>query len=249
MKPNRILGGSGYVVLPSFVNCHSHTASILFRSQTDDHVAKTALLDVAFRLEKDIRDDEWELLATLGLADMIFAGNTTINDIWYAPERLAPLVEQAGLRAQIAHKLFDVKFEHLRDGDYTHYPEIGEARLAHGVAFATEWNGAADGRITTRIGTHATDTCSAELLKIAKAEATRLGLGLHIHCAQSSAEVDAIRTQHGCGPVTYLYRIGFLGSDTVLAHLVFASDAELDLVARADAPYAHASHVWELTND
>lgn len=243
-QPKRLLGGSRFVALPGFVNCHSHTASVLFRSQTDDHVAKTALLDVAFRLEKDISDDEWEMLAGLGLADMMLAGITTINDIWYAPEKLASLVAQAGLRAQIAHKVFDVKLENLRDGDYTHYPEIGEARLAHGLEFAAQWNGAADGRITTRIGTHATDTCSEDLLKLARAEATKRGFGLHIHCAQSSAEVDAIRAAHGCGPVTYLDRIGFLGPDTILAHLVFASDAELDLVGRADALYAHASTIY-----
>ena len=243
-EPKRQHGGSGFVALPGLVNCHSHTASVLFRSQTDDHVAKTALLDVAFRLEKDISDDEWGLLATLGVADMMLAGITTINDIWYAPEKLAPVVAQAGLRAQIAHKVFDVKLENLRNGDYTHYPAIGEARLAHGLDFSAAWHGAANVRITTRIGTHATDTCSEDLLKLARAEATRRGLGLHIHCAQSSAEVDAIRASHGCGPVTYLDRIGFLGQDTVLAHLVFASDAELDLVARADAPYAHASTIY-----
>lgn len=243
-QARRVLGGSGFVALPGFVNCHSHTASVLFRSQTDDHVAKTALLDVAFRLEKDISDDEWEMLAGLGLADMMLAGITTINDIWYAPERLAPLVAKAGLRAQIAHKVFDVKLENLRIGDYTHYPLIGEARLSRGIDFALRWQGAESGRITTRIGTHATDTCSEDLLKTARKEATQLGLGLHIHCAQSSAEVDAIRAAHGCGPVTYLDRIGFLGRDAVLAHLVFASDAELDLVAKADAPYAHASTIY-----
>lgn len=243
-QARRAIGGSGFAAVPGFVNCHSHTASVLFRSQTDDHVAKTALLDVAFRLEKDISDAEWELLAGLGTADMIRAGITTINDIWYAPERLAPIVERAGLRAQIAHKVFDVKLENLREGDYTHYPAIGEARLARGIDFAQRWNGRANGRITTRIGTHATDTCSQELLSVARQEATRLGLGLHIHCAQSSAEIDEIRAKHGCGPVAYLDRIGFLGPDTVLAHLVFASDAELETVARAKAPYAHASTIY-----
>ena len=237
-------GGGGVIAVPGFVNCHSHTASVIFRSQTDDHVAKTALLDVAFRLEKDISEEEWALCAALGTADMVRAGFTTINDIWYAAHRLADLVEQVGLRAQLAYKVFDVKLENLRDGDYTHYPAIGEKRLADGIAFAQHWNGKADGRITTRLGTHATDTCSQELLQFARHEATRLGLGLHIHCAQSTAEIDEIRARHGCGPVAYLDRIGFLAADTVLAHLVFASDAELERVAHAQAPYAHAATIY-----
>ena len=243
-NPKSHIGGSGFAALPGFVNSHCHTASLIFRSQTDDHVAKTALLDVAFRLEKDITEEEWDILAGAGVAEMVLAGFTTINDIWYAPDNLAEHVKQSGLRAQIAHKIFDVKLENLRNGDYTHYTSIGESRLKEGIAFAERWNGSADGRITTRIGTHATDTCSEDLLKIASQEARRLGYGLHIHCAQSSAEVDEIRTRHGCGPVTYLERIGFLGPDTILAHLVFASDHELDLVAQSKAPYAHASTIY-----
>ena len=63
--PARTLDGAGRAVLPGFVNCHSHAASLVFRSQTDDHAAKAALLEVAFRMEKDISEDEWALLLSL----------------------------------------------------------------------------------------------------------------------------------------------------------------------------------------
>jgi hypothetical protein len=137
--------------------------------------------------------------------------STTINDIWYAPHRLAETVEACGLRAQIAHKVFDVRLHELWRGDYTHHPDIGKERLRDGVAFAERWHGAADGRITARIGTHATDTCSAELLRTARAEANRLGIGMHIHAAQSVAEVEQIKAAHGCGPVEFLRDVGMLG--------------------------------------
>ena len=34
--PQRTLAGGGKAVMPGFVNCHSHTGSIIFRSQSDD---------------------------------------------------------------------------------------------------------------------------------------------------------------------------------------------------------------------
>lgn len=242
--PKRRLGGAGKAVLPGFVNCHCHTASVVFRSQTDDHAAKAALLGVAFRMEKDIGAEEWALLGEVGCADMLRAGITTLNDIWYAPEGLAATVESCGLRAQIAAKIFDVRLEELHRDDYARYPAEGERRLREGVDFAARWHGRANGRIEARIGTHATDTCGPDLLRAARAEASRLGVGLHAHAAQSLAETDHVRAVHGCGPLEYLRDLGLLAEDVVLAHLSFAREADLDAVAETGARYAHCPTIY-----
>ncbi len=243
-QPKNTLGGPGKIVLPGFVNCHSHAASLIFRSQTDDHAAKAALLDVAFRMEKDVTEADWSLLGALGCADMLLSGITTINDIWYSPETLVESVLQSGLRAQVANKVFDVKLEELRNGDYTHHQAIGEKRLRHGIEFVETWHGAAEGRITGRIGTHATDTCSSALLKEARFEATRLGVGMHIHAAQSASETEHIKAAYGCGPVEYLRDVGMLAPDVVLAHLVFAEEADFDAIVSCNANYAHCPTIY-----
>lgn len=240
----RTIGGDTMAALPGFVNAHSHTASIVFRSQTDEHPPGFSLVDVAFRLEKDISDADWAILAEVGTADMLSAGVTTLNDIWYAPWHLADCVQRAGLRAQIAHKVFDVRLEALRDNDYTHHAAIGEARLRDGVDFAERWHGAADGRITARIGTHATDTCAPELIRTARQEATRLGIGMHIHTAQSPNEVAQIRATHGSGPLEYLRDIGMLAPDVVVAHLSLATDGDLAAVRETGAGYAHCPTIY-----
>ena len=74
-----VIDGAGKAVLPGFVNCHSHAASLVFRSQSDDGAGGAALYTVAFRMEKEIGADEWADLARLGCADMLRAGITTIN--------------------------------------------------------------------------------------------------------------------------------------------------------------------------
>ncbi|WP_426959074.1 amidohydrolase family protein [Muricoccus radiodurans] len=243
-KPARTIARRGSAVLPGFVNAHCHTASIVFRSQTDDGTGGVGLAGIAFRMEKDISDEEWRVLAEAGCADMLRSGVTTINDIWYAPWHLADSVSRSGLRAQIAHKVFDVRLEELHRGDYTRHAHIGEARLKDGVAFAERWNGAAEGRITARIGTHATDTCSASLHREARAEATRLGIGMHIHTAQTVKEVAVIQQEQGCGPLEYLRDIGMLAPDVVCAHLSYASDADLDAMAETGARYAHCPTIY-----
>jgi 5-methylthioadenosine/S-adenosylhomocysteine deaminase len=116
--------------------------------------------------------------------------------------------------------------------------------LREGAAFAERWQHAAGGRITTRIGTHAIDTCDVSLLQAARAEATRLGIGMHIHAAQSMGEVEHILQAHRCGPLEYLRDTGVLAGDMVLAHLAFATDADLDAVKETGARYAHCPTIY-----
>lgn len=243
-QPARLLARRNSAVLPGFVNCHTHTASVVFRSQTDDFSRGVGLASIAFRMEKDITEDQWRLLGRIGCADMLCAGVTTINDIWYSPWSLAETVAACGLRAQIAYKVFDVHLEELYRGDYTRDPARGEARLRDGVDFVARWHGAADGRITGRIGTHASDTCSADLHRTARAEATRLKVGMHIHAAQSAGEVAQIRAEHGRGALEYLRDVGLLAPDVVLAHLTFATDADLAAVRQSGARYAHCPTIY-----
>jgi cytosine/adenosine deaminase-related metal-dependent hydrolase len=45
--------------------------------------------------------------------------------------------------------------------------------------------------------------------------------------------VEASHRRHGCGPVEHLGRLGLLGGDLLAAHCLYATDGELDLLARS----------------
>ena len=243
-QPKKTLSGKGKAVMPGFVNCHSHAASALFRSQSDDGVGGQALYSVAFRSEKHISTEQWRDLALLGVADMIRSGITTINDIWYEPEGLAEAAEAAGLRAQIALKLFDVKLEELYANRYERVATEGEERLRRGVDFVEKYAASKSGLVTGRIGPHATDTCSPELHIEACAEAGRLGVGLHTHVAQSKQEVEYCQSTYNKGPAEFLADLDVLSHRSILAHLTFASDIDLDLITQSKARYAHCPTIY-----
>ncbi len=78
----REISGCGKAVLPGFVNCQSHTASILFRSHSDNDIGGRALYEEAFWGEKHITPEPWRDLAFVGTLDLIKSGVTNINDIW-----------------------------------------------------------------------------------------------------------------------------------------------------------------------
>jgi 5-methylthioadenosine/S-adenosylhomocysteine deaminase len=243
-KAMRKISARGHAVMPGFVNAHCHAASIVFRSQTDDPPGGITLYTIGFRGEPQITGAEWHDLAHVGAVDMVKAGITTINDIYFEPDGLAAAVEATGLRAQLCDEIFDVKKENLASGDYTRYADIGASRLRRSVDFSSRWHGKANGRITTRLGPHAVDTCAPEFHREIAAEARRMGVGLHIHAAQSAREVEVIKSMYGRTPLEHLGALEVMGPDTVLAHLTFASHADLDCVRNAGARYAHCPTIY-----
>jgi len=88
------------------------------------------------------------------------------------------------------------------------------------------------------------DTCAPELHREIAAEARRLGVGLHIHAAQSAREVEVVTSMYGRSSLEHLAALGVLGPNTVLAHLTFASPADLDCVRDAGARYAHCPTIY-----
>jgi len=240
----RTIRARGHAILPGFVNVHCHTASIVFRSQTDDPPGGIMLYSIGFRGEQELTSEEWHDLAHVGAIDMVKAGITTINDIYYEPDGLATAIEAIGLRAQLCDEIFDVAKENLIDGDYTRYPERGAAKLKRSLDFTQRWHGKADGRITTRLGPHAVDTCAPEFLREIASEARRLGIGIHVHAAQSARETEAVKQMYGCSSLEHLAALGVMGPDTVLAHLTFAGSADLDAVRATGAKYAHCPTIY-----
>jgi len=77
--------------------------------------------------------------------------------------------------------------------------------------------------------------CTDELLRAAKALADRHGVGLTLHQANRPGSLTFYRETHDTRPVLYLDRLGVLGPNVLLAHVVDVDDAEIDAIARTDA--------------
>ena len=111
-------------------------------------------------------------------------------------------------------------------------PFTGEKEFKAGIDFVSAWQGRHP-LVNPMLAPHASDTVSTEWLKELRAEATRQGVGLHLHLAQSTREQAYIREQHGMGCVEYLEDIGFLGPDVLAAHCKHIDDQELDILAKS----------------
>ena len=215
----------GCVLLPGLVNVHTHTPMWLFRGLTEDVPRGEWLAGHLRPLEARVGPRELRAGALAGCLEMLLSGVTTIADRYSDMGEVAGAIEASGLRAVVAHSLYDE----------------GSERGLHDTESLLERFGADPerSRVWAGIGPHATDTCGPALLRQVAALAERSGARVFIHLAQSEAEVAAARARGHDGCAAYLDALGLLGPTVVVAHGTYLRDDEADLVGRRRTAVAH----------
>lgn len=226
-----------HAVIPGLVNAHTHVVGNMFRGLLEDRV--DAFYGFALPTERFLDAEASYVLSRVGIAELQLAGCTVINDMFHFPAETLRAAEEAGIRAQVANKVYDTDLTAIGRGERSTDPSRGVRKFEDNVALYDEWNGKGDGRLQVRFGAHAADTCSPELLAVVREEAARRGAGIHTHVAQSVVERDYIADTYHCGSVEFLERNGILGERTVAAHLIFADRFALDLLSRTRTGVAH----------
>ena len=104
--------------------------------------------------------------------------------------------------------------------------------LDEGAQLASDWHKQADERITVMLGPHAPYTCSPEFLTQVGKAAEQLGIGVHIHLAETKGEFDDIMSSYGKTPVGLVYETGLLERPVVAAHCVHLTSDDLDILKK-----------------
>lgn len=251
------IGGARTLVLPGFVNLHSHCVNgPLFRGVVDDAGASdgasggiySVLMPVGDLAARELSREAYGDLVALGMLEALKGGSTTLLDMW-RPEQdvFFDVARRLGVRAYAAPYLFSTRTLSLGpDGRplYRASDEAGDGGLERVLEMHRRFDGDADGRIRVVLGPHGTDSCGPDLLRAVRAAADRLGCRVTIHLAQSDLEEREIRARYGKSPVEYLRDVGLLGPDLVAAHCVYASDADLDILRDTGTHVASCARVY-----
>ncbi len=223
---DEVIDARGMVVMPGLINCHTHGAMTLLRGYADDLPLMQWLEQKIWPLESRLENEDVYWGSMLCMLEMIQSGTTTFADMYFAMDKVAEAVEQSGLRALLARGLIGVQ-------------PNGQAALAEGVALVRDWHGAAEGRITCMLGPHAPYTCPPEYLKQVCAKAEKLGVGLHIHVAETEGEVQRAVSQWGKTPVAHLADLGVFDLPVLAAHCVHVTAEDIQILRQHGVAVAH----------
>lgn len=165
---------------------------------------------------------------TLSIAEMIKSGTTSFVDMYDHMDEVARAVELSGMRACLTRGMIGFGPD-----------EVLKNKLAEGKAFAQNWHGQAEGRITTMMAPHAPYTCPPDFIRAIVDIAHELNLPIHTHMSESAAEVEQNVRDYGTRPPRHLYELGVFSRPTMVAHAVHLTDEEIALLAEYDVRVSH----------
>jgi 5-methylthioadenosine/S-adenosylhomocysteine deaminase len=115
------------------------------------------------------------------------------------------------------------------------------------VKLVKEWEGKGNGRITTVLAPLAPDMTTAETYLRCTEAASKLGKPITTHIAQSTQEVRQVKKLYKKTSVEHLRDLGVLGTNTSGAHLIFATDSDIEILQRTATKILHCPRSYLLS--
>ncbi|QUL52840.1 amidohydrolase [Paenibacillus tritici] len=224
----RVVDGSRLLFMPGLVNTHGHTAMSLLRGYGDDMVLQTWLQEKMWPMEAKFTGDDVYWGTSLSVLEMLKGGTTTFLDMYDHMDRVAEVTGQSGIRAVLMRGVIGLCPE-----------EEQKSKLAEAIAFARDWHGKADGRITTMLSPHAPYTCPPEFFVKFVEAAHDLDLPMHTHMSETRHEVEQNVADYGLRPVAHLEKLGMFTRPSLIAHGVHLNDEEIGILARHHVGVSH----------
>jgi 5-methylthioadenosine/S-adenosylhomocysteine deaminase len=231
------LDATNCLVMPGFINNHSHIAMTLLRGVAEDLPLFDWLRDKIWPIEAKLKPWQIEIGAALGAVEALLGGTTTVNTNYiYDPEGSeVSALKAIGMRGVVSHGIFDW---------------TAEKGLKATEDLCANFHGADSGRIRIATSPHSAYSCSPDLLR--EIEALRKKLNQKygkkyrvlstVHVAESKAEAGEIKSKYHVstrnGVASYLYSLGFLNRDTVCAHCVHLEDRDYVAFRKTNASIA-----------
>jgi len=209
------------LIMPGFVNCHTHAAMTCFRGIADDLELMDWLNNYIFPAEaKNVNKDLAYWGSLLANAEMIKSGTTTFCDMYIFEDETARAAKHAGMRCLIGEVLFDFPSPNFKT------PEEG---LAYTRMLIEKWQN--DPLINIIVEPHALYTCAPALLTAAKKLADNYHVPLGFHLLENTAEKKQLEEKFGKSAVSFLKDIGYLNERLLAFHCVCLSEEDIKLFA------------------
>ena len=224
-QPKTIIDGTGMVAIPGLINCHTHLATAVLRSLTDDLSAPDALEAL---LQKEAKMDSRcaKASALLSIAECLRFGVTSVSDLYYYPNATAEAVAESGIKANLGFSTYRF-IDQSEDFDFETDEQCQEL-----VKVVDKWNGYDNGRIRMDAGIYAEYTSNYQLWEALAAYAAEKGIGMQLHLAETPSEVDSCQDRTGMGPGELLYCHRLFAVPTTAAGCAYLDEEERKLLGK-----------------
>jgi 5-methylthioadenosine/S-adenosylhomocysteine deaminase len=227
-----VIHGKNQVLMPGFVNCHTHVPMTLLRGYGGGCDLQTWLHDYIFPAEARLDDRAVAAGTALGLAEMIANGVTCIADMYAHTEVIAQQVADAGLSANLS--CGGVFFGAPQD-----FSPAACADCANQRRLTEQWHRANGGQILVDASIHGEYTSCAPLWRWMADYAREHGLRMHVHISETQQEHAQCLQRHGKTPVQILDQYGVWNNGGLAAHCVYTTPEDWAILAAKGVSAVH----------
>ena len=226
-EAKRRIDARGKLVMPGFVNAHTHAAMAAFRGACED--VRDRVTRYLLPMELALVKPELVYWSTLYcLAEMARSGTTTFADMYYFEDEVAEATVRAGMRALLGETVLGQEAPDAPEP----YGGFDKA-----LGFIEKWKG--HGLVTPCFAPHTPYMVDrANLGRIAR-EAARLDVDVMMHVAEMESEHKRFSESEG-SVLRYLDTIEDLLSPRLLAaHMLYVSEEDIALAKKRKIRVAH----------
>ncbi|MDD6159556.1 MAG: amidohydrolase [Oscillospiraceae bacterium] len=229
---DRVIDCTGKVMMPGFVNAHTHVPMTLMRGYGGGHDLQTWLHRYIFPAEAKLDDRAVAAGTALGLAEMIASGVTCIADMYAHTDAIAREVLNSGISANLSC-----------GGVYFGAPEDFSPDTCSDCknqAHITElWHGEGNGQLLVDASIHAEYTSCVPLWEWMADFARTHGQRMHVHVSETRSEHEECLARHGMTPIRVLDRCGVWDNGGIAAHCVYTDGEDWAIMSEKDVFAVH----------
>jgi 5-methylthioadenosine/S-adenosylhomocysteine deaminase len=217
------------VLLPGFVNAHTHAAMSLLRATPPQGSLRQWLRESVWPLENRWVSAEFVRAGTrLAIAQMLRAGITSFADMYLFPEEVARLAVELRLRIAIGLPVADAR---------TAWAEDARDCLVKGAALWDMHRSSPWARLY--FAPHAPYSVSDETLRHLRRIADQLDAPVAMHLHETAAEVRESLAAHGRRPIARLAQLGLLRPGFTGIHMIDLDETDLETAHRSGIAAVH----------
>lgn len=229
-QPSVTLEREDHVLIPGFVNAHTHAAMALLRGISDLRPLERWLKDAIWPVEQRwVSSDFVRDGAEVAITEMLKGGVTCFADQYFFPEVVAETANSLNIRAVVGTPIlefptpwaFDTAEYLAKAADLVHDPYVDHPL------------------IYTCYAPHSSAALSDDGFRELRVLADQLNIPVQIHLHETEAEIETALKETGERPFDRLDRLGLVNALLLAVHTVHVTDDEVARMADAGVAIAH----------
>ncbi|MHB8140370.1 MAG: amidohydrolase family protein [Vulcanimicrobiaceae bacterium] len=226
---------SDRLVVPGFMNGHSHAYQILLRGWADDWPFAKWRSEALYRVVPRLTPEDVYWVFTAAFCEMLAAGITSVAEFFYLngagnAHAVAAIsaAADAGIRLVFARTWMDAGEAPAAFREETSQAAERTAELMEGYP---------DAHIC--VAPHSLHAASPQMIRAAGAFAREHHCLLHMHVAEAAYEGEETLARYGATPIRLLEQLGVLDERLVAIHAIYLDEQEKRLLGACGARVIH----------